>query len=1234
MQQEVRAVTPSPRSLARYGCVIALVTAALTPGASAQAPDTIRGTITTDSGVPIAAAQVTVTRAPDRAYLATQTNQLGEYQIVFDSGTGDYLVHVVATGYVTARRRVIRAAAERTLTADFKMKSSVQTLEKVSVVASRPKPSRGTESGHATEVGEAAVVASGVYGALSPDQEGDLTAIAGTLSGVSLTPFGASVMGLGPAQNSVTLGSMAFPGAEIPRDASISVKSSTSTYDPSRGWFSGMQTNVDLGHGGPFSARPSHLTLDAPPLQYADPIASSLGQRFTGLQLSTGGSGIFDLDRFEYNFGAQASHRFSDAVSLMDAKPDVLENAGVSADSAARFRTILSGFGFPEALARSRLQVTDDASIIARFDHKPFDYTTFKEPKQTWAVIGYAKLARSTNVGMQPISTPTHSGESSQAIGSVQGLYSAYVGSSYLTEFRTGFSVTTKSTSPNVRVPEGRVRLTSDFPDTTSALASILFGGATGQDSRLSNWTWETTNQTQFYIAGRPKHRVNLSGDARLDGVSNRSFPNSSGSFFFNSLNDLAANLPSSYTRRLASPASHASEWNGYAAIGDLFTVNPAFRLLYGIRLEGNRFLTRPADNPSIETLFHVRTDAVPNTVHLSPRLGFTWSLRGGGARDIPNRMMINRLGQFIFPGSGYIRGGIGEFRDFLQPTLVSSVLNSTGLPDGTRDLACYGPDAPPPDWVGYASGAASAPAQCLTGGTSAIFSDTARRVRVFDRSYTASRSWRGNLSYSSNFKRLVYSIDGSYSLNLNQSSLNDLNLTRAPRFFLGSEGRPVFVGPGSIVTSSGAVSPVEARVQNGYSNVFSNLSDLHAYSRRLTIGVTPTLNTGFVSLNYTLGSARAQSRGFDGTTFGAPWLIDWARSDLDVRHQFQMQAGYPIRKLVFTAYARVQSGFPFTPVVSSDVNGDGLANDRAFIFDPSLASSGPIGAATRSLIESAPTRVRRCLASQVGQAAGRNSCEGPWNVSVNGRIGFTKKVPGSDKVANVGIVLTNPLAGLDQLLHGSAKLRGWGSSAQPDPVLYSVRGFDPATNNFTYEINPRFGSASPANSVFRAPFRVTLDVSINLGSSLSEQQLHRWLQPGRGGHPGKKLTAAELKTRYARGVPDPYALLINETDSLLLDKSQVRALQQADTAYLQKMDSVWGGLADYLANLGDRIDVRDAVKRQESATDAAWEIARLDVHATLGKILNPVQLRMLPWPSGLLYQAKAPVHIRFFMAG
>jgi hypothetical protein len=389
------------------------------------------------------------------------------------------------------------------------------------------------------------------------------------------------------------------------------------------------------------------------------------------------------------------------------------------------------------------------------------------------------------------------------------------------------------------------------------------------------------------------------------------------------------------------------------------------------------------------------------------------------------------------------------------------------------------------------------------------------------------------------------------------------------------------------------------------------------------------------VSGAYTLGDVRQQIRGFDGTTFGDPRERAWSRADLDVRHQVLLQGGYSRSGFTVTAFGRLASGAPFTPVVSGDVNGDGYANDRAFVFDPSSPATDPaVASQLRSLIAGAPRNVRDCLTRSLGAPASRNACEGPWTASLNLRVNATGTRLHLGRRANVSLNLSNPLGGLDQLLHGN-DLRGWGTPAFPDAALYQVRGFDAAARRYRYAVNPRFGDTRPTATAFRVPFRATLDVALDVGRPTAQQQLDKWLKPGRAGRPGTRLSATDLQKRYRCNIPDPYERVIQESDSLLLTRAQIEALQGAQKKLKVRLDSVWLDLGTYLGALGDRYDGGAALKRQEAATDSAWVMAQRDVVATLPNILTPVQRSITPWPAGMFLTAKRPLTgLRMFMAG
>lgn len=1210
-----------------------LIAAAFPSISTAQTADTLRGRVTTDSGAVIAGAEVVATRAPDRAFKSATTDASGNYLIIFEQGTGDYLLHVAALGRETARARVKRAGTETTLSHDFQLKSAVQKLQTVTVEAQPDKPER--DRGFPTpQTGESGRTVDGVTSAIPPDVRGNIAAAAATVPGVAVTPNGISVLGLDPSQNRTTLNGLGFSGGDIPRNARTYTRVSASAYDPSRGWFSGAAVDVNLDEGSIYTFMPASLTLDAPALQYTDRPSSALGQKFSNVIAGLGRSGGLRSDKMDYSMAVDLSHRGSDFTSLDRAGPDLLERSGVASDSVMRLLGILAADGIPfSSRSPSDNRTSDNITFIGRIDHSRFNYTSFTDEKATWGLVGYAKLGRSSQLGVGPTTVAMHGGDESQQILSVQGLYSSYLHhNEYLTDARTSFSLKRDRTTPYLRLPDGHVLVSSQFPDGLDATTSLAFGGngALSQDSR--DWTWETNSLTRFYASKRAHHRVQLDADSRVDGFWQSTAANTNGTFGFNSLADLAANAPSSFTRTLSAPASAAKEWNGFVSLGDYWRKSATFQLLAGARLEGNRFLDSPRYNPDVDRIFGERTDQTPASVHASPRIGFTWIRKpaGDGIRFSP-------IGEFNIGSLAYVRGGIGEFRDLLPPNVLSQAMVADGLPGGASHLTCIGAATPTPDWSGYALDPTTIPGQCLSGvGVPPPFADVAPSVSLLDKSYQPPRSWRANLSYASNFGRLLYNMEGIYSLNLNQPSRSDLNFTNLERFTTSLEGRPIFVGASSIVPATGLVSTVDARKSALFGPVISNRSDGRSISRQLTVNLSPDFDLAsswYLSVAYTLSSVRALASGFDAPTFASPLGREWARGDLDARHRILLQAGKTIKRLTFTLFGTFQSGLPFTPLVGGDVNGDGSFNDRAFIFDPAAPPDSAVGAGLRALAATSSARIRDCLFKQVGRAAQRNSCESPWTAGLNANLSTMFEIPNSlHRYVTISLAISNPLGGLDQLLHGSSHLRGWGLQAFPDPILYNVRGFDSTAKSFRYEVNPRFGNTQPATSIIRSPFRLTLDISTNIGPSFPMQQLERLVSAGRAGHPGQRLDAAALKKRYSRSVPDPYAAILEESDSLLLTAEQQKAIEAAQTDYLRGMDSVWTPLADHLAGLGDTFDAKEAVRRQEETSDAAWEFTRLHVQKTLGPILSPIQLKLLPWPAGFLYTAKGARGIRMFV--
>lgn len=119
---------------------------------------------------------------------------------------------------------------------------------------------------------------------------------------------------------------------------------------------------------------------------------------------------------------------------------------------------------------------------------------------------------------------------------------------------------------------------------------------------------------------------------------------------------------------------------------------------------------------------------------------------------------------------------------------------------------------------------------------------------------------------------------------------------------------------------------------------------------------------------------------------------------------------------------------------------------------------------------------------------------------------------------------------------------------------------------------------------------------------------------------------------KYARNVPDPFALVLVQYDSLLLSRAQVEALQGAQTGYRAQLDTVWNELASELDALGEDFNESLVLPRQDAAVDQAWELTRLAVHNSVAKTLTPVQMALSPNWVISLYRAKQPTPMRMYM--
>lgn len=1189
---------------------------------SAQEPavDIIRGRVFAPDTTPVANALVQVTATGTALTREARTRQSGLFAIIYPGASGDYIVRVTASGFAVSQRRVQRRAQdEQLIVADFRLsRANPISLNVIEVKATR-REKVGRESTAGRQMGNSETAEVSASEALSGDAIGGLLPAIATAPGISLVfgadgqPAGFSVLGLGPEQNTLTVNGVTMAAANLPRDALANATIATTTFDPAQGGFSGGRLALRTFSMRGTAARSLQLTFDHPQLQWASPRNSApgatLGGRYSNAQFGGYASGSLLPDKLFHTTSFQLGQRTSDLPVLPTNGSLAFDVLGLAADSVRRLLAVASSIGLPvpsnvapgnQSARNVSLQTTLEAALGG-------DQRLSVSALGSWEQTAGAFLGTTTHSS----SGGDHGGRS----GGVSATYSRYLRATILNTTRSALSAADSWSRPYLDLPSAKVMLASPLEEGAVSLVDVSLGGNPNLSAQGRSWTGEVVNQTAWFTLDS-RHQLTFSASARVDGHRSTPVTNRLGTFTFNSLADFEASRPTSYTRTLGERETRSEEISGWASLGDQWRVTSRLRLTYGARVEGNRFLTAPAYNSLVDQLFGLRTDLTPNSVHVSPRLGFSWS-----HGTVPFRM---KSGYGNESQRGLFWGGVGEFRNVLRPELLEGAMNATGLHPDVAQLACVGAAAPRPEWDRYAHSVATIPDHCADGTSASLLSEERPPVITYDRRFAPTRSWRAHIGWVG---RLTTRLDGSAelmsSLNLDQPGAVDVNFAADPRFFLSDEGnRPVFVSTTSIVPSTGAVSARDARRTDTLAQVLVNRSDLRSGSTQLKLRVTPLAPYGplSMSLAYVYLRQHEQTRGFgSGTTFRDPNRSAWRAGAQDGTHQFTVNLSVATTNVSMQLFGRFQSGYRYTPLVAGDVNGDGLANDRAFIFDPNRSDDSAVAHGMSSLLTRAPRLARKCLLSQLGHAAADNSCRAPWTSSVNllaqtrpGRVGISERV-------TISLYLTNVLSAADLLLHGERGARGWGQGLYADPVLLVPRGFDTNAARFFYGVNPRFGNNAAASAMIRNPFRVTLGISLELGPDRNRAAIDQLLRSvnvdessgGASNAVTTTATGARLTRQLVQGTGVGLGTLLQYRDSIGFTAGQVDSVGAVQRRLVLQVETLAEPLAAYLVALGLRYDVKEAATRYRRYRES---VVAAEVRAVreVRSILTQEQLRRL----------------------
>ncbi len=1190
--------------LTRCAGASALIAAAalsfVTSSAAAQT-DVIRGRVLTVEGLPLQNVRVTATSIPGNVTRESRTNRDGGYQIAFAGGPHDYIMGFSLIGYAFKQFEIKQVADEDVLIADARL--SVVQLD--TVVATASNQQRVSRNNQTPDVSGTEQVINNSN--LPPDLQGDIASMAASLPGVTLIPGldgqadGFSVLGLGADQNTTTMNGMSFNASNLPRDAQVQSSLSTSTLDVSRGGFSGANFNLTAGSGSNFRTRGASFVFNSPALEWTDRAAQAVGTEYTNLSLGGVFSGPISFNRSFFSFSYQLGRQSRDNATLLNTSPLGFQTAGVAADSVKNLLAILSQRGLSTTAGGLHpTRLSDNGSL--------FGNVTFSPPTsssgQSVGLTYNATWSRQDPVFGSATSLASSSGERINWSGGLQGRHSGYLGNT-LSESQASVSMSRNYGTPFLALPAGAVLVSSDLPEGASGVSNLTFGGSQSLSSTSQSASAGVQN-TLSWFDNANKHRLKLETELNYNGSSINQSSNRLGTFTFNSLSDLANGVPASFTRNLAAYDRSINLFLAGASLGDSYRRNPDLQIQYGLRVDAAHYATAPVYNPDVERTFGLRNDHVPSPIELSPRIGFQKTL--GEAPEI-----------FAFTGAqraprAVLRASVGVFSNNPSVNLIGPVLDNTGLASGAQQITCVGPAAPIPNWSAYATDPSSIPTTCADGTLGTPFATSAPNVYLVSPDFHPSRSVRANTSWNGSIfdGRFAMGLNGTYSLNLNQQRTFDLNFKPAQQFTL-DDGRPVYANAADIVPTSGAIAPGDARVTSSYTHVNEIRSDLQSRSSQIQISLSPIPHgpTKFTwSATYTYLHTREEVSGFSNTA-GNPLDVVWATNGAGP-HQISYSLRYNLlNAAAITWNGQFRSGSKFTPMIAGDVNGDGYSNDRAFIYNPNTVADTAVASGMRQLLANSTGGTRACLDQQIGHIATRNSCGTPWSSTANIQVSLDRAKFRMPQRANISFSLNNPLGAADLALNGSGHLKGWGQTYAPDPNLLYVRGFDPSTNQYKYEVNQRFGATSPALVVLRSPVVFTTQVKFDVGEMRERQTLGQQLGLGRT-LPGTRYPEQLFRAVGVGSVSNPMSVIIRQQDSLHLTVVQADSLAAMNRRYNYRCDSLWAPVSRYLANLPERFNESEAFDRFLFARRT--QIGMLVALApTIRALLTPDQLRKLP---------------------
>jgi outer membrane receptor protein involved in Fe transport len=1078
---------------------LALLAASPLAAQQATTTATLRGMVVGTDNLPIAGASVVATNAATGGRRGSQTDDRGRYTIPFLE-PGTYTVRTQRIGFRPIERTNLRLSLGQVETQDFRVETSPTQLGAVVVTGDVTPLIETTKSGTSTRILEEQLRQLPTSDrnfknlvVLTPGSSdvGATGAGGGQSIGGGRTASSNLLMD-GVNNNESYFGGDARGGDRLPFSYSIEavkeIQVITAGYDVERGQFTGGTVNA-VTKSGTNEFRGSIFDYERGDKRFGLKLTGNdfLGraprnysrQQYGG---SIGGPIIKDklhffltLDRQVGNEPKPVLQTGTDAASI--------RASGISPDTLAKLISIAKstyGYDLGQEIGAFKQNI-DESAFFGRVDWQINDShtLTFRDN-----YLNFQQTNDRLTISPSTNETTSNAGPYKEKTNSAVAALTSVLSPRLSNELRVQLANDRKPRPSNPSVLGGvipQVRIGGIVANPGDGGANVTTAVFFGSDpvlhaNNLEQDTYELIDNVRYT---RENHTIKLGTNLSKIHVFNDFFFNGLGSFSYNSLADFQNRLPASFTRALPYTSTSGNpvalfdvyEYALYAQ--DEWQATPKLFLTYGLRYDISRFPTTPNANPALATsVLRIDNAIQPSDKNnIAPRVGFTYDPEGNGRQ--------------------VIRGGSGLFFGRAPYVLYGNTLSNTGLTQ--LDLNCQGAAATPqPNFALYAQNPDSIPKQCATGGGPAVSRSS---PVVFSSDFQQTQAWKTNLAYD----RLVaenwrLTLEGVYTKTTHDYVVQDVNLDPTTRFTIEG-GIPVFAPAANIPTTgtnAGRPNIGNTRRDATFNNVFVQSSQGEAKSTMGIIQVNGVTRWGVVLASY----AYDHTRDFNSSscciaggdlfnslrTFGNPndFASQYARANYSRTHSLVFSPTFNLPYGVqLSGIYRGFSGLPWTPTYGSDINGDGVTNDRLYVPTEAEVTApnfitffhspgqGLDSAAQRSQYVAA-LQSNSCLSEHRGQVIARNACQNPWQNVLDARVAKRFETMRGQGL-ELSVDFFNLLNGLNSKWGQRNEVQAANTSA------LASRGFNATTQRYIYQFNTNFAKEEPSAFGLSQQFQVQL---------------------------------------------------------------------------------------------------------------------------------------------------------------